>query len=82
MSLRYQHYGCAELRATALIRAENPVRMYSRSIAAMAYCAGRVRFAVPVNGNGPPAEVVSAPRRLAAVPLVPTTHRSEELLAK
>jgi hypothetical protein len=48
----------------------------------MAYCAGRVRFAGPVNGNGPPAEVVSAPRRLAAVPLVPTTHRSEELLAK
>src|ERR1044071_607664 len=63
-----------------LIRAENPSRVF-RSLAAITYWAGTVRFAGPVNGNTPLVEVVSAPRRFAGVPLVPTTQRSEELLA-
>ena len=63
-----------------LIRAEiRPVQL--ESIAAITYWAGTVRFAGPVNGNTPLVEVVSAPRRVAGVPLVPTTQRSEELLA-
>jgi hypothetical protein len=63
-----------------LIRPEiRPVQL--ESIAAITYWAGTVRFAGPVNGNTPLVEVVSAPRRVAGVPLVPTTQRSEELLA-
>ena len=48
----------------------------------MCYCAGTVRFAGLVNGNAPFVEVVIPPRRVVALPLVPTTQRREELLAK
>lgn len=51
------------------------------SVFAGCYCAVTVRFAGLVNGKGP-LDVVIPPRRVAALPLVPTTQRRGELLAK
>ena len=48
---------------------------------AVCYCAVTVRFAGLVNGKGP-LEVAIPPRRVVALPLVPTTQRRGELLVK
>jgi hypothetical protein len=50
------------------------------SFGAISYCAGAIRFAGLVNGNGP-LDVIIPPRRVVALPLVPTTQRKGELLA-